>query len=345
MTNLLARAFEGTQDPYDAILLVRIAFRYNQARKAGKKSTAQSYSDLVSETGFKPRRIKKSLSNLRQLGLIQSKQGLFGNKNVNHIWLTEKGSRLVEGHSSSTQKCLPEGSQISPLYIQGETTGSDNMEISVQLHAGSKAGSFASPGKGASMIRLPPKGKRTKMNAGASEAKPAKPTSVLDVVAHVKANKMLHHPDSATGLSFLWKQLVFEHHGSVSTVTTKKELGQFKNFINKCPPGTAIKAMTVALVDWVKFAKTVEEQAGIKNSPSMPNLDFLLKHAGVAVNLIAKSPKSPSKQEAGTGMISSKDVQLISQTKPKADKPAAEVDDAMPSSLDDLIKAINGGGL
>ncbi|MGK9084943.1 hypothetical protein KXR64_16665 [Brucella intermedia] len=195
------------------------------------------------------------------------------------------------------------------------------------------------------MIRLPPKGKRTKMNAGASEAKPAKPTSVLDVVAHVKANKMLHHPDSATGLSFLWKQLVFEHHGSVSTVTTKKELGQFKNFINKCPPGTAIKAMTVALVDWVKFAKTVEEQAGIKNSPSMPNLDFLLKHAGVAVNLIAKSPKSPSKQEAGTGMISSKDVQLISQTKPKADKPAAEVDDAMPSSLDDLIKAINGGGL
>jgi hypothetical protein len=183
-----------------------------------------------------------------------------------------------------------------------------------------------------------------KTNAGASEAKPAKPKSVLDVVAHVKANKMLHKPDSASGLSFLWKQLIHEHHGTVATVTTKKELGQFKSFINKCPPGEATKALAVALVDWVKFAKTVEQQAGIKNSPSMPNLDFLLKHAGVAVNLVTKSHKSPSKQEADTGMISSKNVQLISQNKPKSAKPAVKEGDGMPTSLEDLLKAINGGG-
>ena len=188
-------------------------------------------------------------------------------------------------------------------------------------------------GKVGTMIRLPPKKNRKSVNAGASEAKP---TSVLDVAAKVKANKILHKPDSVMALKYLWMNLLSEHHGIVSTVLTAKQLGLLKHFLNKCPPGTAEAAMTVAVTDWIKFVKTVESAMGIKTTPAQPKLEFLLTYAGVAVNLIKQSPKSkPSKQEADTGMISQPNVQLIA----KSEEPAKN----SPQSLDELLNILGGG--
>jgi hypothetical protein len=133
---MIYQAYGLTDDAPAAMVLLRLAFRFGQALNADREDTAQSHNDLMAETGFTYKMIKGAVKRLKDRGLIEYKQKLFANKNVNHYRLTEKamtglkGSPKEDPHGSP--KADPHGSPGQPpqglLYIQGETTGSDNKE-------------------------------------------------------------------------------------------------------------------------------------------------------------------------------------------------------------------------
>ncbi|MCO5157894.1 MAG: hypothetical protein M9945_14290 [Aquamicrobium sp.] len=350
MPNPFARCMNVAGSQSAGAILFRLTYWLPKSKikdASGRRWVSFSRERWMVEAALTEAQVKRGLAQLKQIGVINVQTKLVKGKKASFVTLTDYGQKCISAPEQVGQKCkiapgavqncasqnLGNAPSIDTTYLSEGKGSEGNVVSSVTSHAGVYPGKTSGPGKVGSMIRLPPKAKRQGMNA---EAAPSKPKSVHDVVAHVKANKMLHKPDSVSGLSFLWKNLLHEHHGLVATVTTKKELGLLKHFLNKCPPGTAEQAMTAAMLDWIKFAKTVEQQAGVKTSPSKPKLEFLLTHAGVAVNLIGSpSTSKPLNQEAGKGVGASRNLQSIAHN--ANTDPVDEVQD-----LDQLLSILGG---
>jgi len=117
----------------------------------------------------------------------------------------------------------------------------------------------------------------------------------------VKAQTILHKPDSVTTLEFIWKAKVAEAQGS-TVVLKAKERGQLKLFIGLCPPKTSADVLKAVLDDWLGFTNKVEFDTGKKGTPAYPHIGFLLTHASVAVIYAASvqltSTIVPIEQEA-----------------------------------------------
>ncbi|WP_113155949.1 hypothetical protein [Nitratireductor sp. OM-1] len=307
MSNMLARAHKAAGDMVSAVVFLRIAFRYHQAVRAGREWTAQSYDDLMGETGCSQKQIKRALAKLREADLIVSKQGLFGNRNVNHFQLTGKGLKALEGPPKQTLEGPPKQALQGPLYIQGETTGSDNMEFS---------------GK--------PPAKAARKGSG----KLGKGMTVSEVLASQAAKKHHHKPDTVKQLEFVWKETFAEVYDQGMVHLTKKQAGLLKHFLAKCPQGSAAEVLEWAIRNWIEFVKDVETKAGTKWTPSHPDLEFLLKHAWIAVDsaLSQKSPE-PVKQEATAETSTKESVQLISQ----------DDDDDQPKTFEELMAILGSG--
>ena len=148
--------------------------------------------------------------------------------------------------------------------------------------------------------------------------------SVKDVEAAVKAQAVLHKPNTTTALAFIWKKRVAEIT-KAPAVFKGNDFHKLTNFRKACPFGTAAEAvLDHVLDDWIMFVKKVETMAGEKNTPSMPSIGFLLKFAHIAVILATPKKSPPLKHEATNGVPSAKLMQLASlppTPKPEVQKP------------------------
>ena len=108
--------------------------------------------------------------------------------------------------------------------------------------------------------------------------------SVLDAEKAVKAQTILHKPNTFKAIEIEWKRRLSEITGGM-VVLKGKEVGQLSQFVKLCPAGTAEKVLAFALDHWIVFAKKVQSEAGLKSIPSTPAIWFLLTHAGAAINM------------------------------------------------------------
>ena len=152
--------------------------------------------------------------------------------------------------------------------------------------------------------------------AGAGKGKKMqKFKSVHEVMTNTKANILLHKPDSAKGLGSVWTKFMAEKTGTFQGKPTIKALGQLKVFATKCPPGKAEQVLLHTLPNWIAFTKRVEQDAGVKITPLLPSVDFLLKHASIAVMFAAPPKSSSPKHEATASIPIAEPAQLISLPK------------------------------
>ena len=144
--------------------------------------------------------------------------------------------------------------------------------------------------------------------------------SVMEVEQAVKAQKILHKPNSTKALEFIWKKRVAEIMKAPVVFKSKDDFHQLTQFAKKCPPGKAEEVLNVVLDDWIMFVKKSESLLGAKNTPLIPRVDFLLRNVQAAVILATPKQLPPVKHEATGGAPSAKMVQLMSQSpEPKPD--------------------------
>lgn len=112
-----------------------------------------------------------------------------------------------------------------------------------------------------------------------------KPKSVREIMKEQMKAKP-SGGDTPRSLGFLWLKVVNEVTGEFVPPLTQKQVGQFKHLIARAPEGRASDLLRNAVENWAEFSKRAESAAGLKTSPDRPNVDFLLKHVGVAANML-----------------------------------------------------------
>jgi hypothetical protein len=232
---------------------------------------------------------------LRARGLILAEKHLFRGRIHAFIRLTEKA---LEGITNEAPPGPTDVSQKGPIIEKGDTEGSIGKEIvEASLdEASPDPGSFSE--KEGNMKGL---------------------KSVMDVEQAVKAQKVLHKPDTPKALGAIWAKRVNQITGAFVALKGK-DFGQLKLFAKACPPGKAEAVLEVVLDDWIMFVKKCESLASAKNTPLIPSVGFLLRYASVAVIFATPKQPPPVKHEATAGPLLTKIVQVTAQlSEPKPD--------------------------
>jgi hypothetical protein len=98
-------------------------------------------------------------------------------------------------------------------------------------------------------------------------------------------------------LAEIWRSVIQEKYPGYHVPTfTKKELGQFKHFITRCPPGKAAEILEICVREWSYFTHHAKTNAGAYGLPANPALSFVIKYDEAAVNFALQAVKQ---KEAG----------------------------------------------
>lgn len=159
-----------------------------------------------------------------------------------------------------------------------------------------------------------------------------------DILTKLSSQKHAHKPNTPKGLEFAWKTSLSETWGQGLVHVTAKQRGQMGLFLKRCPEGRADAMFGWLLENWIEFVKHVESMAGIKKTPAIPSMDFLLFHANLAVALAteALAPKPvPVKKPAKTPLANNPQVQLTSNQPGKG--PHVTEDEEKPMTLEEIL--------
>jgi len=299
MPNPFARAMTVGGNQNAGAILYRLAYwmRKTKFKIDGEACVVMSRERWMGETALSLDAYKRGLSSLKQDELIIVKHGFHRGIRLAHIRLSERAIRLLspEGksatmHQGEEQICAEEGGKSAPAYTTyiSEVDKGDNLVSCVQSNAEVDTEAQGYSGKTA----IPKQGGNH--NSGKS--------SKLGIEALAQATSKPHPAESVHmgKLQEAWVDAVSAATDAYVAPLTSKQKGQLKHFVAACPPGTAEKVLRYAVDQWLNFATKVQVEAGWKTVAMSPSLDFLLKHAGIAVNLWL--PKIPAGgQGAGQG--------------------------------------------
>ena len=377
MTNLIARCTAVTGSANAGNVLMRIAYWMPKARRefGGHLWIAKSALDWCAETGLSFGKYRRAMDLLKSpsLGLVEVERHKFGGQTITHVRLTAAGRRVVgqqladtvqcemqpgvqdtvqagvQGTMHASVQCPDKGDSFTEI-LHGGTTGvlthangkaeqkkqipGEDLDLKIQ---GISEGQF-SPGILQESFPENQKSDSENPKEGNTDVQPRQPGSVKDV--QQKMTKKLHQPNKVSGLEAVWKQTLAEVTGGFVVGLTIKQKGQLKNFMQACPEGSAAAVLETVLRNWVEFALEAEADAGVKSSPDAPDVGFLLKHVGTAVNLHleATGPKpdlgGKPAPVSGVSGSSAPPVKLIAQTpaKPAAEPGSPEEPDDDPES-------------
>jgi len=251
-----------------AALLYRIAYWHPrmQVTKWEEKWIAKARDSWREECGLTPKQYRGALAKLKQVGLIETRQGWFAGKCIGHVRLSQNGIEKLFAAPPAAQECAEKGpsgsAQKGPPQIQEPTYKKENSPSenygmatpSVKEDPGMKVTDIQSK------ILSSPKLEKKHMNAGAWEVKP------------------LH-------LQIAFRQLCAEHWPSHWTGTPEpKEMKQWKHWIAHCGGNHPGHVLDCALNNWIDFAKVVSATAGTNLVAPKPSPGFLLQNCTTAVN-------------------------------------------------------------
>jgi hypothetical protein len=112
------------------------------------------------------------------------------------------------------------------------------------------------------------------------------PTSTTAILNNVKiANGTLPSGNNSKSAQGLWKVLVPRNHPSVGMMPelTTVQRGQLAHIAKAFQPSSDAR-FTFIIKNWIGYCKFVEGQSGLKKSPDVPSIGFLLKHVGEAMS-------------------------------------------------------------
>ena len=302
---LLARCLATAPSQNAGLLLYRIAWWQPKAtivKGEGAPWIAKNGMQWARETGLSRNQYERGLRALKDRDLIETCRAFFGNRLITHLRLTPVGVARLKGRHSlkaeGTGSLETEG--IESLETEGtKGTCTEQKEETykydgVLAHADGETTMKSTPGK-----------------------------TVKEIIAEAK---MQTPASPSTPLGVLWCQQVAQAWGGYVPPLTAKQKGQLAQFAKKVPPGQAAKILRACISGWIAFTAQAEQDAGAFKTPLRPEIGFMLKFAGVAVNFAqapAPAPKSAVKK--------SPFVQTVAQ-------PAAPgVPDEYPTSIEEIL--------
>lgn len=272
MRSPLARYYDATKSWPAAILLYQIAYWMPKAkiRRDGHTWIAKPATDWCTETALTPQQYKDAVRILRHARLILTERHQFNGKLMTFLRLTTRGADLMASKSLETPSGwspqAPNGQGLAtPNKDPGHTGNTDEQEEDgVLAHAG-----LLSQGS---------------CNQDSGEETGMKAHQVLEKI---------HKPAHEMTLVTLWCAVLAELKGAYVAPFTNKQKGQLKQFAKKCPPGKVELVLEHVLRHWLIFIESAEANAGVYKTPASPDVGFLLKHAGIAINLWQKHVAEP----------------------------------------------------
>lgn len=281
MSNPVARAKALAGSWPGAAILLRLTYwmRKTKIRHGPHMWVVMSRDEWLEETGCTVNEHKNAVGRLKSLDLVVIETHLFRGRTRSFMRLADGVLEHIEAGSGW---CLTAPSSWLPGTPTESLPGTPtNKEPTVPKEV--KEGDKLVSGEAS----LAP-AKTVSKQGGFEDMKAA------EALAHKKAMKVLHKPDSVQQLGFLWKGTVSEVYDTPMVNLSAKSVGQLKHFKNACPEGTAASVLTWVLHNWIEFVKAVETEAGVKTTPSKPDIGFLLKYTSVAVSVADQSKTKPA---------------------------------------------------
>lgn len=309
MTNPVARAKALAGSWPGAAILLRLTYwmRKTKIRHGPHMWVVMSREEWLEETGCTVNEHKNAVGRLKALDLVVIETHLFRGRTRSFMRLSDGVLEHIET-GSGWLSTAPAGwlSGTPTESLPGEPTYIDPTGLK-EVKKGDKEVSGETPL--APPITVPKQG-------GSEDMKAA------EALNQMKAKKLLHKPDSVQQLGFLWKGTVAEVYETPMVNLSAKSLGQLKHFKNACPEGTAASILSWVIHNWIEFVKAAETDAGVKNTPSKPDVGFLLKYASVAVSVADQStPKAVVDTIAETSSPGSKSVPKLMASEDDEDTP------------------------
>lgn len=300
--NHLGCCVEITGSSSAAILLFRLLSWKPELQHEGRKWVARSHADLSYETGLSIRQVQNALVQLKDGGWITTSRHHFAGKNVLHLMVTGKALEAISeaGGRPILGDAIHQNTQIPTC---GNLQVPTHQKLQVPIEQGKEQGSKQGKTVDLTVSCKPPSppdnsGDAGKINPDNSADPKEEPVKVADILAGAKLKKdVLHKPDSVFGLHHAWMTARNAEYGKkYHPPMTGKDKGLYKQLITKFGGEKAQKIVSRIIPRWIEFTKDVEQKAGIKTTPSEPVLPFLVKHVGIAIDMVyaKKSPTNPS---------------------------------------------------
>lgn len=230
---------------------------------------------------FDQKTIQRALDSLRVQGVVVA-ENFNKHRYDRTIWYrvnTEKLMALLhENMPMWTFSLLPSG-QIVHTLLDTETTPIP--KTTQETTDETTAVDFATEKPPRIKIIL---GKQTTSEMGLNPMK--QPTSSAAILAALKVSNGVPAPvNTSKSIQSLWRTLVPKHHPTVGMLPefTVVKKGQLAHIVKVLGSSTD-SVVGYVLPNWIGYCNFVASQAGLKKTPDVPEIGFLLKYVGEAAS-------------------------------------------------------------
>lgn len=109
-----------------------------------------------------------------------------------------------------------------------------------------------------------------------------------------------HSAGTVCALEAKWRATVEGIFSGYVVCLNPQQRGQLKNFLNACLEGRSEVVLEYAVRNWCTFTQRAKSDAAAFNLPTKPDIGFLLKYTGIAVNLWLDAQKAAPLSHPGT---------------------------------------------
>jgi hypothetical protein len=270
-------ALVGKPGPASKLLgCIAARYRLSTVERHGKPWCPIGRADLLWDSKLSLAQYHRALRTLRTMRLVTDQMAYFKAVRMPHFAL---GVQLTAFQGGDTATL--EGTELQTAAIQGG-------EIATYTRASAGAG-LVSKKESKKEEEVSKTGAHSLASGeGGDLVKAMMGKTVAEILAASKAGPP---KTGKVDLSAVWQEAYHTAFKCFVPGLTLKERGQLKHFANACPAGSAAAVLRYAIGEWTLMAHTAAADNGAFSLPTKPNVGFLLKHVGVAVNLWIASSK------------------------------------------------------
>lgn len=285
----IGRCIARTRTVAGGALLYRMAWWFTKAKTDddGALWYARSRAEWLEDTGLSLKQYNKALAELKELGLVETRQRLYGNRNISCFRITEKG--------------LSGDTQVSPQGEHPSVPGVVTPECALSGDTpkeGSKKRECKKGVSGAAVAAPAFPEKDQEGFSGEGVADPVMPVihggkdvNAKDFILQAKAKPKAEPKTDVGAVANAWREGM-EARNKFCAAFTLKQLGMLKLIFKRAPKGKAIQLVAWAVGQWETAGEAAKE-AGAFPIPAEPRVEFLLKY----LEPIAQAFESSSSKE------------------------------------------------
>ncbi len=278
----MALDLEGVSGTEKLVLVVLARFANKEGLAWPRIETIVAKSSLARRTVF------KTLSDLRKKGLVRTSE-VEGRKHYELTLIAKPSPDQEDGSACDAHPSAchaPQSASDAPQSASGAPPSKGSKEESEE---GIEKKVLACILPQAQKLKLvPPLGTQKELDMI------HKGGTVAEVLAGVKS-KPANPKTILARLELRWKEVVSDTYEVPCIPSfTGKQKGQLKQFVNKVGVQQAEHVLVKTVKQWSLFTDYVRTAKGIKVTPELPDLGFLLLYAGESANFVLTHEKALS---------------------------------------------------